>query len=191
MKILQRLFGRAGSSAGNDGAYTEPRSGLVFPMELGGLGRLDSGRAYAEGDRAGESIPYGSDDAQATIYVTMVGQAKFPDGGDSEFIRAELESAMAAVREMERMGHYQAVKFFAAEPERLGTAPGNLIWARGAFFTTSDGRPTISFTYITALRSKVIKLRVSASDPKNKALMDFPHALGDLISRQRSKPQRR
>jgi hypothetical protein len=101
---------------------------------------------------------------------------------------AEVEHAMAAVREMERAGHYHPVKFFAAEPERLGTDPGNLIWARGAFFTSSDGRPMISFTYITALRSRVIKLRITSSDPKSSALKEFPHALGDLISRQRSKP---
>lgn len=190
MNFLQRLFGRTGGSrASDDGAYTEPRSGLVFPMELGGLQRLEAGRPYAEGDRAGESIPYGRHDVQATIYVTTVGRAGFPDGGDSEFARGELESAMAAVREMQRIGRYQSVKFFAGEPERLGVDPGNLIWARGAFFTTSDGRPMVSFTYITALNSRVIKLRISASDPKNQALQEFPHALGDLISRQRSIPR--
>ena len=49
----------------------------------------------------------------------------------------------------------------------------------------------ISFTYITALRHKVIKLRISAPDPNNKRLMEFAHALGDLISRQRPKSERR
>src|SRR5689334_14649142 len=184
---IRRLFGRADTSP-SDGAYTEPRSGLVFPMELGGLHRLASGRESAEGDRAGHSIPYGREDAQATIYVTTVAGAQFPDGGDNEFISREVEQAMAAVREMERAGHYQPVKFFAAEPERLGTDPGNLIWARGAFFTSSEGRPMISFTYITALHSRVIKLRISVADPSNRTLKEFPHALGDLISRQRAKP---
>lgn len=155
-------------------------------MALGGLQRQATGRPYAEGDRAGEAIPYGADDAQATIYVTTVGNADFPDGGESEFVRVELERAMAAVREMEQMGRYQSVKFFDAEPERLGTDAGNLIWARGAFFTVSDGRPMISFTYITALRRNLIKLRISASTPDNPRLMGFPHAMGDLISRQRS-----
>src|SRR4051794_5143593 len=119
MNIFQRLFRRAGISGGTDDAYTEPRSGLVFPLELGGWHRRATGRTYAEGDRTGESIPYGADDAQATIYVTTVGQAEFPDGGDSEFVRGELESAMAAVREMERQGRYQSVKLFTAAPERL------------------------------------------------------------------------
>ena len=186
MNILQGLFRRVGTSGATGDAYTEPRSGLVFPMELGGLHRRATGRTYAEGDRTGEFIPYGEDDAEATIYVTSVAQAEFPDGGDSEFVLGELESAMAAVREMQRLGRYQSVKFFAAAPERLGSDPGNLIWARGAFFTVSDGRPMISFTYITALRCRVIKLRISASDPDNKRLMNFPHAVGDLISRQRS-----
>jgi hypothetical protein len=157
---------------------------------LGGLRRQGAGREYAEGDRTGISIAYGGDNAQATVYVTTVGQADFPDGGDSEFVRGELESAMAAVKEMERAGHYQSVKFFAAAPERLGTEPSDLIWARGAFFTVNNGNPMISFTYITALRGRVIKLRISASDPNDKTLMEFPHALGDLISRQRSKSER-
>lgn len=187
MNIFRRLLGRPGTSGGT-GAYTEPQSGLVFPMELGGMRRLATGRPYAEGDRSGQSIPYGSDRAQATIYVSTVGQADVPDGGDSDFIRRELESAMAAVHELERLGRYRSVKFFAAAPERLGTDPGNLIWARGAFATVNEGLPMISFTYITALRLKVIKLRISAPDPDNKTLMEFPHALGDLISRQRSKP---
>ena len=193
MNFFQRLFRRAGTDGGTgatEGAYTESRSGLVFPMEFGGLRRQAPGRRYAEGDRSGETIPYGGDDARATIYVIAVGRAEFPDGGESEFVRGELESAMAAAREMERLGHYQSVKFFAAAPERLGTDPDNLVWARGAFFTTSDGRPMISFTYITALRNRVIKLRISSSDPDSKRLKEFPHALGDLISRQRSKSER-
>jgi hypothetical protein len=190
MNFFQRLFRRLGSSGGTGDDYTEPRSGLVFPSELGGLRRLATGRRYAEGDRAGESIPYGKDEAQATIYVTTVGQAQFPDGGDSEFIRGELKSAMAAVMEMERLGHYQSVKHFGAAPEALGTDPVNLIWARGALFAVSGGRPMMSFTYITALRNQVIKLRISAPDA-DKSLTEFPQALGDLISRQRPQPERR
>jgi hypothetical protein len=122
---------------------------------------------------------------EATVYVTKVGQAEFPDGGDSEFIRGELDSSMAAVREMERMGRYGPVKFFGGEPEKLGTDPRNLTWARGAFFTVSEGSPMFSFTYITGLGSMVIKLRISGPDGENKTLKDFPAALGDLISRQR------
>jgi hypothetical protein len=160
-------------------------------MELGGLRRQAVGRKYAEGDRAGESIPYGRDNVQATIYVTSVGQAQFPDGGESEFVRGELESAMAAVREMERSGRYQSVKLFAAAPERLGTDPNNLIWARGAFFAVTAERPMISFTYITGLRHKVIKLRISGANPDDKTLREFPHALGELISQQRSQAARR
>jgi hypothetical protein len=184
MNFLQRLFGRAAGLGASGGAYTEPQSGLVFPMELGGLRRLAAGRPYAEGDRAGESIPYGSDDVQATIYVTSVGETKFPDGGDSEFIASELESALEAVREMERLGRYQSVKFLTAAPEKLGNNPGNLLWARGAFFAMTEGRLMISFTYITALHSRVIKLRMSGSDPDNKTLVEFPQALGELISGQ-------
>lgn len=189
-KFFQRLFGRTGTSGGTNNDYTEPRSGLVFPIELGGLQRQATGRTYVEGDRSGEAISYGAVQAQATIYVTTVGQTALPDGGDNELVHAELESAMTAVREMERLGHYQSVKYFKAAPERLGTDPSNLIWARGAFFTMSDGRPMISITYITAVRSKLIKLRISASDPENKTLKEFPHALGDLISRQGAKPER-
>ena len=186
MNILPRLFGRAATPSATDGNYTEPRSGLVFPMELGGLRRRATGRPYVEEDRTGESIPYGGDHAEATIYVTKVGQAEFPDGGDNAFIRGELESAMAAVRELERMGHYRSVKYFTGEPERLGNDPGNLLWAKGAFFASNDGRPMVSFLYITALGSKVIKVRISGADPDNKALMEFPRAIGELISRQRS-----
>jgi hypothetical protein len=189
MNILQRLLGRAKGS-GVAGAYTEPRSGLIFPLQLGGLRRQGTGRPYAEGDREGESIPYGDGHAEATIYVTTVGQADFPDGGDNDFIREELNQAQATVRELERLGHYQSVKFMTAAPERLGTGADNLVWGRGAFFTAAGGRPMISFTYITALRSKIIKLRISGSDPNNKTLLEFPHALGDLISRQRSTPER-
>ena len=152
-------------------------------MELGGLRRRTPGRPYAEGDRTGESIAYGGDGVEATVYVTQVGQAAFPDGGDSEFIRGELESAMAAVREIERMGHYRSLKLFTGAPERLGTSPGNLVWAKGAFFAVSDRGPMVSFTYITALGSRVIKLRISGADPKNETLTRFPHALGDLVSR--------
>jgi len=196
MNILRRIFGRAASSgpAGGDyagGDYTEPRSGLVFPLELGGLRRHTAGRPYGEGDRGGESIPYGGNQAEATVYVTQVARAEFPDGGDSDFIRGELESAMAAIQELERMGRYQSVKFFAGEPEKLGTNAGNLVWAKGAFLAMNDGRPMASFTYITALASKVIKLRISSVDPSNKALKEFPHAMGDLISRQRRTPESR
>jgi hypothetical protein len=196
---IQRLFGRAASSGATDGAtgratggdYIEPGSGLVFPVDLGGLRRHTVGRPYAEGDRTGESIAYGGNQAEATVYVTNVGQAEFPDGGESEFIRGELESAMAAVREMERRGLYRSVKYFTGDPERLGDGPGNPVWAKAAFFASTDGRPMVSFVYITALASKVIKIRISASDPENKALKEFPHAMGDLISRQRAtlKPQ--
>ena len=185
MNIFRRLFGRATTSGPAGGDYTEPRSGLVFPLELGGLRRHTAGRPYTEGDRTGESIPYGGNQAEATVYVTQVGRAEFPDGGDSDFIRGELESAMAAVQEMERRGNYRSVKYFTGEPERLGSGQGNLVWAKGAFFASNDGRPMVSFTYITALGSKVIKLRISGSDPANKALKEFPHALGELISRQR------
>jgi hypothetical protein len=185
MNIFQRLFRRSGTSGASDGGYTEMRSGLVFPSELGDLRRRADGRAYAEGDRSGESIPYGKDDVQATIYITTVGGAEFPDGGESEFIRGEVESAVAAVQEMERLGRYRSVKYFDATPERLGAKPDNLIWARSAYFALADGRPMISFTYITALHSRVVKLRISGSDPENKILMQFPHALGDLISGQR------
>jgi len=185
MSFFQRLFGKQTTSAVSNENYTEPRSGLVFPIQLGGLKRSAFGRPYAEGERAGVSIPYGNETAQATIYVTTVQAADFPDGGESDFIRDQLENAISAVREMERMGKYQAVKYFSAEPQMLGTAPGNLVWARTAFFTTFNGRPMMSFTYLTALRSLVIKLRLSCPSPKDKSIGEFPIALGDLISGQR------
>jgi hypothetical protein len=72
----------------------------------------------------------------------------------------------------------------------LGTDPANLIWAKAAFFAVTDGGPIVSFTYITALGSKVIKHRISGADPNNETLRGFPHAVGDLISRQRSTPGR-
>jgi hypothetical protein len=187
VNIFQRLFGRAPNSGAAGGDYREPRLGLVFPMELGGLQRRTKGRPYAEGNRQGESLAYGGNQVEATVYVTQVGQAEFPDGGDSEFIRAELESALAAVRELERVGHYRSVKLFMGDPERLGTDPRNPTWAKAAFFAvTTGGGPLVSFTYITALGSKVIKLRMSSADPDNSTLKEFPHALGDLIGRQRS-----
>jgi hypothetical protein len=183
--IIQRLFGRNGPGTVSKQDYTEPRSGLVFPMELGGLKRLAVGRPYAEGGRAGESIPYGCHTAQAAIYVTTVQLADFPDGGESDFIREEVESAMAAVREMERIGRYQKVKYFSADPQMLGKTPGNLVWGRSAFFTINSGRPMMSLTYITALGSLVIKLRLSCPSPDDKSMIEFPNALGDLISGQR------
>jgi len=186
MNIFRKIFGRSGASGETADDYTEPQSGLIFPMELGGLRRFGLGRPYAEDNGSGESIPYGANQVHATIYVTTVGGAQFPEGGESDFIRNELESAMAAVQEMQQLGYYDSIKFFSAEPQKLGSDPANLIWARGAFFTLNKGRPMMSFTYITALRSHVIKLRISASDPKNDGVEQFPHALGDLISRQRS-----
>lgn len=107
-----------------------------------------------------------------------MGQAQFPDGGDSEFVRGDVESAMAAVREMQRLGHYQSVKFFAAAPERLGTDPGNWVWARGAFFAMTERGLMVSFTYITALRSHVIKLRMSALPLGAPGARAFVHRAG-------------
>ncbi len=185
MGFFQRLFGPKNVASHWRQDYTEPGSGLVFPMRLGGMTRWEEARPYADGGRSGVSIPYGRDAAQATIYVTTVRGANFPDGGESDFIRGEVESALAAVREMERVGRYQGVKYFAADPQMLGGTPGNLVWARTAFFAMTGERPMMSLTYITAVRSRVVKLRLSAPSPEDKSLVEFPNALGEWISGQR------
>jgi hypothetical protein len=165
MSFFRRLFGSdKTTSAAND--YIEPDLGLVFPLQLGGLQRKSEGRPYAEGDRSGHSIAYGLADLQATIYVTKVSRSDFPDGGESDFIAEELESAMAAVQQMERVGYYQGVKMYSAPPVRLGKGPDNLVWARGAFFAMNQGKPMVSFIHLTALRGRVIKLRISPLIPR-------------------------
>ena len=105
MNIFQRLFGRAPNSGAAGGDYREPRLRLVFPMELGGLQRRTKGRPYAEGNRQGESLAYGGNQVEATVYVTQVGQAEFPDGsplGRATLDRQVMEDVGAILHGMQR-----------------------------------------------------------------------------------------
>lgn len=121
--ILMALF----SSWLRADVYTDKNTGIQFPQSIAAYKTAGVTPYEAAPGEAGVAVAYHFEDAEATVYVRSL------TGHGLKSSREFLDETIAGVREMERRGLYENVKFYAFDPVNEVTG-----WASGTFTSRSS-----------------------------------------------------
>jgi hypothetical protein len=189
--------GLAADAAKPPKPYTEPATGLVFPLKLGGM---DFGGASGyDKKELGVSLRYEVEkpiDIWADIYIYDMGVKKIPEGTDSDGVRAAFEDARQSVLTMEKRGRYKDVKVVVEKPLALKVGEKNLAFLTATFEytilpdkdSTDEPRAVVSHLFVSAYRGQFLKVRctynTAAKEAGSKIIKDFMNDLGATLSQK-------
>ena len=148
----------AGAAATEDTVPLLP-SPLVFPRKIGPMVLVGEPHRYDD-PRLGVSYQYGGSGLSLTVYVYDTGEKDLPDGADTMLSCVEFETAKQGVEQS-----YQKVELKSQFLAKL-TPPDALPQVREALYEFErEGKPTISFIWVTTVAKNFVKLRMSI-DPR-------------------------
>ena len=130
-------------------------SPISLPARIGPMRYTGDPHKY-EDPRLGVSYQYGGDGLSLTVYIYDAGETNLVDGADTRSTCREFETAKAGVVQA-----YQKPQLKVEQLVRLNP-PDDLPQMREAQYEFErEGKPTISFIWITAAAKHVVKLRLS------------------------------
>ena len=174
MKILWMLLAISGANlaAAADETLRLAPAPLEIPARIGPL--LFDGEPHKyEQAGLGVSYQYLGRGLSLTIYVYDLDVADIPDGGDTNIVCEQYEQAKSDVL---HAGYADAL----VKKEQLVrlAPPADAPLAREAVFEyVRDGRPTLSYLWITAVAHNFVKLRFSMSTNLRDEAMDARRAV--------------
>jgi hypothetical protein len=130
-------------------------SPIMLPARIGPMRYIGPPHKYDD-PRLGVSYQYGGDGLSLTVYIYDAGETNLVDGADTMPTCREFEIAKAGVVQA-----YQKPQLKAEQLVRLNP-PGDLPQVREAQYEFErEGKPTISFIWITTAAKHFVKLRLS------------------------------
>jgi hypothetical protein len=148
-------------------------SPIVLPKRIGPMTLSGAPHKYDD-PRLGISYQYSGDGLSLTVYVYDAGVAELSDGPDTMPVCREYEIAKQGVEQA-----YQKVQLKSELIVRLNS-PDELPLIREAHYEYErEGRPTLSFIWITTAAKYFVKLRLSM-DPRLRD--ELPDARRGLLS---------
>jgi hypothetical protein len=130
-------------------------SPIMLPTRIGPMRYIGPPHKYDD-PRLGVSYPYGGDGLSLTVYIYDAGETTLVDGADTMPTCREFEIAKAGVVQA-----YQKPQLKAEQLVRLNP-PDDLPQMREAQYEFErEGKPTISFIWITTAARHFVKLRLS------------------------------
>jgi len=145
----------ASAAVGADATLQLLPSPLTLPARIGPMQYTGSPHKYDD-PRLGVSYQYGGDGLSLTVYVYDAGDTNLADGAATVPTCREFEIAKAGV-----MQTYQKPQLKAEQLVRL-SPPDDMPQMREAHYEYErDGKPTISFIWITSATKHFVKLRLS------------------------------
>ena len=144
----------AGAVAAQDPVQLLPTP-LVFPKRIGPMALVGDPRKYDD-PRLGVSYQYGGSGLSLTVYVYDAGQKDLADGADTIPSCQEFENAKQGVEQS-----YQKAVLKSQFLAKLNP-PDVLPQVREALYEFErEGKPTISFIWVTTVAKNFLKLRMS------------------------------
>lgn len=130
-------------------------SPLVFPKRIGPMVLVGDPHRYDD-PRLGVSYQYGGSGLSLTVYIYDAGQKDLADGADTITSCLEFESAKQGVEQA-----YQKAVLKSQFLANL-SPPDALPQVREALYEFErEGKPTISFIWVTTVAKNFVKLRMS------------------------------
>ncbi|MBA4387020.1 MAG: hypothetical protein C0404_03505 [Verrucomicrobia bacterium] len=172
-----------------DGVYVEPKTGVMFPLVLGGMAK-GKATTYKEAS-LGVSIKYsGTNGIVADVYLYDGGLTSIPAGTNSATVKDELKKSSSSITAMEKAGLYKGVKELGEVQRGVGSgAGGRRMIGMSLEYTITregeDGQAVLSHLYIVGYKGLFLKIR--ATFPKanrescEKSLESFLNDLGNLL----------
>lgn len=143
------------SAAGADDSVQLLPSPLTLPARIGPMQYTGAPHKY-EDPRLGVSYQYGGDGLSLTVYAYDAGESNLADGANTQSTCREFEIAKAGVAQT-----YQNTQLKTEQLVRLNP-PDDLPQMREAQYEYErEGKPTISFIWITSAAKHFVKLRLS------------------------------
>jgi hypothetical protein len=154
-------------------------SPITLPARIGPMHYTGEPHKYDD-PRLGVSYQYGGDGLSLTVYIYDAGETNLVDGADTMPTCREFEIAKAGVEQA-----YQKPQLKAEQLVRLNP-PDDLPQMREAQYEFErEGKPTISFIWITTAARHFIKLRLSMNPRLRDELPEARRAvlavMGDAI----------
>lgn len=130
-------------------------SPVTLPSRIGPMQYTGAPHKYDD-PRLGVSYQYGGDGLSLTVYAYDAGEPNLTDGADTRSTCREFEIAKAGV-----VQSYQRAQLKTEQRVRL-SPPDDLPQMREAQYEYErDGKPTLSFIWITTAAKHFVKLRLS------------------------------
>jgi len=163
----------AATAAGADAQTLVPLlpSPIVLPARIGPMHYTGEPHKYDD-PRLGVSYQYGGDGLSLTVYIYDAGEPNLVDGADTMATCQEFEIAKAGVVQA-----YQKPQLKVEQLVRLNP-PDDLPQMREAQYEFErEGKPTISFIWITTAAKHFMKLRLSMNPRLRDELPEARRAL--------------
>lgn len=153
-------------SGGTSQPFREPRSGLVFPSRLGGMGRIKIDDMEPANPGLGTMIRYETGGVWADVFVYDLGLKGIRDGVEASEVVAQAQKAEADIRTAEARGMYRSVQKLGHGRISLGGTPSDppALWAK--FSLVQEGTPLVSHLMVLGTRRHFLKIRFSYPDAR-------------------------
>jgi hypothetical protein len=150
-------------------------SPITLPARIGPMQYTGTPHKY-DNPRLGVSYQYGGDGLSLTVYIYNAGETDLADGADTMPACREFEISKAGVVQT-----YQKPQLKKEQLVRLNP-PNDLPQMREAQYEYErEGKPTISFIWITTAAKHFVKLRLSMNPRLRDELPEARRAVLDMI----------